>query len=152
MWILRLMLLYTLPGSLEPLRSNPRNYEASLICEGAKSPLPTIAIFFCFAKFSFGTAYLWSWQLNGQSLVITARIFNETRCPLPSNAALERVLPLPSQVLVAIHMLLPNFDPVPKIKSISKIQNPSSSLPLPAARDQLPEQADPCGKKKHIRG
>jgi hypothetical protein len=52
----------------------PRNYEASPIWEGAKSPLPTIAIFFCFAKFSFGTAYLWSWQLNGQSLVITARI------------------------------------------------------------------------------
>lgn len=74
MWILRLMLLHTLPGSLEPLRSNPRNYEASPIWEGAKSPLPTIAIFFCFAKFSFGTAYLWSWQLNGQSLVITARI------------------------------------------------------------------------------
>lgn len=141
MWILRLMLLYTLPGSLEPLRSNPRNYEASLIWEGAKSPLPTIAIFFLFCK-----VLIW----HGQSLVITARIFNETRCPLPSNAALERVLPLPSQVLVAIHMLLPNEDPVPKIQSISKILNPSSSLPLPAARDQLPEQADPCGKKKSI--
>ena len=50
MWILRLMLLHTLPGSLEPLRSNPRNYEASPIWEGAKSPLPTIAIFFLFRK------------------------------------------------------------------------------------------------------
>lgn len=59
--------------------SNPRNYEASPIWEGAKSPLPTIAIFFFFfEKFSFFLP-----QLHGQSLVITARIFNETRCPLP---------------------------------------------------------------------
>lgn len=65
MWILRLMLLHTLPGSLEPLRSNPRNYEASPIWEGAKSPLPTIAIFFLFRK-----VLIW----HCLPLVITARI------------------------------------------------------------------------------
>lgn len=73
MWILRLMLLHTLPGSLEPLRSNPRNYEASPIWEGAQlhraynSYLFFVSQSYHLALPTYGhgslTANLWSLQL-----------------------------------------------------------------------------------------